>query len=80
MRAIKVGNVNVFPFRDMQELMDYTANDKKLLLSLNAEIIMKAEGEVADIINSNIGYADGYGAIKSDVSQGWKRIKADSRL
>ena len=42
MRAIKVGNVNVFPFRDMQELMDYTANDKKLLLSLNAEIIMKA--------------------------------------
>ena len=24
MRAIKVGNVNVFPFRDMQELMDYT--------------------------------------------------------
>ena len=65
MRAIKVGNVNVFPFRDMQELMDYTANDKKLLLSLNAEIIMKAEGEVA---------------YKSDVSQGWKRIKADSRL
>jgi hypothetical protein len=57
MRAIKVGNVNVFPFRDMQELMDYTANDKKLLLSLNAEIIMKAEGEVADIINSKAGSA-----------------------
>ena len=54
MRAIKVGNVNVFPFRDMQELMDYTANDKKLLLSLNAEIIMKAEGEVADIIEDFI--------------------------
>ena len=30
MKPIKVGNVNVFPFRDMQELMDYTANDKKL--------------------------------------------------
>lgn len=78
MRAIKVGNVNVFPFRDMQELMDYTANDKKLLLSLNAEIIMKAEGEVADIIQYRIcGWLWSY---KSDVSQGWKRIKADSRL
>lgn len=75
MRAIKVGNVNVFPFRDMQELMDYTANDKKLLLSLNAEIIMKAEGEVADIINSNIGYADGYGAIKAMCRKGGKELK-----
>ena len=25
-------------------------------MSLNAEIIMRAEGEVADIINSNVGY------------------------
>ena len=32
MRAIKVGNVNVFPFRDMQELMDYTANDKETVI------------------------------------------------
>ena len=78
MRAIKVGNVNVFPFRDMQELMDYTANDKKLLLSLNAEIIMKAEGEVADIINSNIGYADGYGAIKAMCRKGGKELNLKS--
>lgn len=72
---VKVRNVNVYPFRDMQELMDDTANDKKLLLSLNAEIIMKAEGKVADIINSNIGYADGYGAIKALYRKGEKALK-----
>lgn len=72
---VKVRDVNVYPFRDMQELMDDTANDKKLLLSLNAEIIMKAEGKVADIINSNIGYADGYGAIKALYRKGEKALK-----
>lgn len=72
---VKVRDVNVYPFRDMQELMDDTANDKKLLLSLNAEIIMKAEGKVADIINSNIGYADGYGAIKVLYRKGEKALK-----
>lgn len=72
---VKVRYVNVYPFRDMQELMDDTVNDKKLLLSLNAEIIMKAEGKVADIINSNIGYADGYGAIKALYRKGEKALK-----
>lgn len=72
---VKVRYVNIYPFRDMQELMDDTVNDKKLLLSLNAEIIMKAEGKVADIINSNIGYADGYGAIKALYRKGEKALK-----
>ena len=62
---VKIRNVNVYPFQDMEELIDYTVDKKKLLLSLNAEIIMRAEGEVADIINSNVGYADGYGAVKA---------------
>ena len=46
---VKIRNVNVYPFQDMEELIDYTVDKKKLLLSLNAEIIMRAEGEVADI-------------------------------
>lgn len=72
---IRVRNVNVYPFRNVQELMDYVADDKKLLLSLNAEIIMKAEGRLADIINSNIGYADGYGAVKAMSRKGKKELE-----
>ena len=38
---VKIRNVNVYPFQDMEELIDYTVDKKKLLLSLNAEIIMR---------------------------------------
>jgi UDP-N-acetyl-D-mannosaminouronate:lipid I N-acetyl-D-mannosaminouronosyltransferase len=72
---VKVRNVNVYPFQNIGELMDYTADKKKLLLSLNAEIIMRAEGKIADIINSNIGYADGYGAVKAMYHKGEKTLK-----
>lgn len=72
---VKIRNVNVYPFQDMEELIDYTVDKKKLLLSLNAEIIMRAEGEVADIINSNVGYADGYGAVKAMYRKGEKELK-----
>ena len=51
---IKIKNVLVYPFKDMQSLIDYSVDKKKLLLSLNAEIIMKAEDDVAEIINNNI--------------------------
>jgi len=61
---IRIGNIDVYPFRDMEELIDYAADQNKMLLSVNAEIIMRAEGKVADIINAHIGYADGYGAVK----------------
>jgi len=44
----------------MEELIDYVADQNKMLLSVNAEIIMRAEGKVIGIINAHIGYADGY--------------------
>ena len=41
---VKIKNVNVYPFQDMEELIDYTTDKKNLLLSLNAESIMRDEG------------------------------------
>lgn len=72
---IKIKNVLVYPFKDMQSLIDYSVDKKKLLLSLNAEIIMKAEDDVAEIINNNIGYADGYGAIKAMNQKGERNLE-----
>lgn len=57
---IRIRNIDVYPFRDMEELIDYAADQNKMLLSVNAEIIMRAEGKVIGIINAHIGYADGY--------------------
>ena len=39
-------------------------------MCIRDRIIMRAEGEVADIINSNVGYADGYGAVKAMYRKG----------
>ncbi len=70
MKPIRLKNVDVYPFKNMDELIAYTENNKKLYLSLNAEIIVKAEGDIADIINNNIGYADGFGPVKVLESRG----------
>lgn len=74
MNPVHIKNVDVYPFTDMQQLINYVGDDKKLLLSLNAEIIMKSSGRVADIINRNIGYADGFGAVKALEQKGAKHL------
>lgn len=37
----RAGNVGIYPFMEADRLMDYTADKKRLLLSLNAGIIMR---------------------------------------
>lgn len=75
MKAVRIKNVNVYPFRNVDELIDYSENCKKLYLSLNAEIIIKATREIADIINNHVGYADGFGAVKVLKSKGVKDVE-----
>ncbi len=74
MIPIRIRNVDVYPYRDMQHLLDNVCNKKKLILSLNAEIIMKAEGSISDIINRNIGYADGFGTVLALRQKGVKNV------
>ena len=75
MKAIKIKNVNVYPFKNMDELITYSEGRKKLYLSLNAEIIVRAKGDVADLINEHIGYADGFGAVKVLKSKGAMNVE-----
>ena len=74
MHPIKIKNVEIYPFHNMDELIAYTELNKKLYLSLNAEIIIRADGEVANIINEHVGYADGFGAVKVLKSKGANNI------
>ena len=75
MNSIRIKNVDVYPFKNMDELIAYSEENKKLYLSLNAEIIVRAKEEVADLINEHIGYADGFGAVKVLKSKGAKDIE-----
>lgn len=75
MNAILIKNVNVYPFKNMDELIAYSESNKKLYLSLNAEIIVRAKDEVANLINEHVGYADGFGAVKVLKSKGANNIE-----
>lgn len=74
MTPIRIKNVYIYPFKDMDELITYSEQNKKLYLSLNAEIVVRAKDDMADIINEHIGYADGFGPVKVLKSQGFKDI------
>lgn len=46
-----------------KELLKIAVQEQKILVSLNANILMKVDARFNEIVNNNIGYADGIGAV-----------------
>lgn len=65
MNRIALNGIDVYPFSCEQELYDYVKNHKGILVAVNAEKIVKASNRLREIINHNIGYCDGAGAVKA---------------
>ena len=63
MRSIKLNGVNVYVPSSSKELIDYSMMHKKILVAVNAEKILHANTKSREIINKNIGYPDGMGAV-----------------
>lgn len=61
--AISLNGVCTYPFPDENVLLDLVNNEKKILVAVNAEKILHANEQTRDIINRNIGYPDGIGAV-----------------
>lgn len=60
---ISLRGVKVFPFTEADSLIDFADNRKGILVAINAEKILNANPVTLDIINSNIAYCDGSGAV-----------------
>ena len=60
---ITLNGVKVFPFTSFQQLLDYVNGRKGILVAINAEKILHATPQTREIINRNIGYCDGAGAV-----------------
>lgn len=54
----------MFPFASEQELIDYVERRPGILVAVNAEKVLHADDELRGLINRNIGYCDGAGAVK----------------
>jgi UDP-N-acetyl-D-mannosaminouronate:lipid I N-acetyl-D-mannosaminouronosyltransferase len=56
------------------EFMRYVLNSKQILVAVNAEKIMKSSIETKAIINRNLGYPDGIGAVWALKRKGHKEL------
>lgn len=56
-------NVRCFAPTSRKELMNYAFEQRSILVAVNAEKILHATDESRSIINRNIGYPDGIGAV-----------------
>ena len=64
--------VKCYAFSSFDEIIDYVSEKKGLLVAINAEKILHATEQTREIINRNIGYSDGIGAVMALKKHGCK--------
>ena len=72
MKSAFLNSVNTFAPQSRQDLIDYALNHKKILVAVNAEKILHATDQSRNIINRNLGYPDGIGAVWALQKKGFK--------
>ena len=73
-RRILLNGVKVHPFISGEELLAYAEKEKGILIAINAEKILHATEQTREIINRNIGYCDGMGAVMAMKKKGYKDV------
>lgn len=74
MKKCSVNGVEVMPFTSHDELLHYVMEQKGILVAINAEKILHATNHTRQIINRNIGYCDGSGAVMALRKKGYKDV------
>lgn len=69
-KSIELRGVRVFPFTRVDDLIDFAEDRKGILVAINAEKILNANDTTRAIINANIGYCDGEGAVAAARQKG----------
>jgi UDP-N-acetyl-D-mannosaminouronate:lipid I N-acetyl-D-mannosaminouronosyltransferase len=63
MESKLLNGIRCFAPSSRKELIDYAFSKKVILVAVNAEKILKSTDETKTIINRNVGYPDGIGAV-----------------
>ena len=72
MEKVSLRGVEIFPFSSANELLRFVDERKGILVAINAEKILHATEQTRSIINRNIGYCDGAGAMRALHQRGFK--------
>src|SRR5690606_5721604 len=70
-----INKKRIFAFKSKNDFLKYINGKIKILVALNAEKLNKQNKELDDIINLNIGYPDGIGAVFALKRKGVDSIK-----
>lgn len=71
---VSVNGVLIYPFTSFQQLIEQVSAQKGILVAINAEKILHATNETRAIINRNIGYCDGTGAVMALRQRGYNDV------
>lgn len=74
MKKVSLNGVKVYPFTSHEELLAYVSQHKGILVAINAEKILHATDQTRSIINRNMGYCDGVGAVMALKKKGYKSV------
>ena len=73
MKSVYLNGVNTFAPKSRQDLINHALDHKKILVAVNAEKILHATAQSRNIINRNLGYPDGIGAVWALQKKGFKK-------
>ena len=74
MKSSLLNGVKTYAPKSQEELMDYAMKHHKIMIAVNAEKILHATDESRHIINRNLGYPDGVGAVWALRKKGVKNV------
>lgn len=74
MERVSLNGVKVYPFTSHEELLAFVSWHKGILVAINAEKILHATDQTRSIINRNIGYCDGFGAVMALHKKGYRDV------
>jgi UDP-N-acetyl-D-mannosaminouronate:lipid I N-acetyl-D-mannosaminouronosyltransferase len=63
MKNRTINGFRIYAFKNKKNFLNEIKNKKKILIAMNAEKILKKNKILKDIVNENIGYPDGIGAV-----------------
>ena len=70
MDKVTMNGVEVYPFDSEEQLLSHIDEHKGILVAINAEKILHATDQTRSIINRNVGYCDGAGAMMAVKQKG----------
>ena len=72
MKSVNLNGVNTFVPKSRRDLINYALENNKILVAINAEKILNATSQSRELINRNLGYPDGIGAVLALRKKGFK--------